>query len=56
VTSRLAPERFHIRSAVARLERSGDPLRGVLGRGVDAVALLDGLARRLEAAPRARRA
>ncbi len=52
VTQRLAPERFHIRSAFARLAKRGDPLRGVLGPGVDAVRLLDGLARRLEAGGR----
>ena len=47
VTARLAPERFDIRTAVPRLERRGDPLRGVLGPGLDAVRLLDGLARRV---------
>jgi bifunctional non-homologous end joining protein LigD len=50
VTPRLAPGRFTIRTAVAQLERRGDPLREVLGPGVDAVRLLDGLARRLERA------
>jgi bifunctional non-homologous end joining protein LigD len=48
VTARLAPERFDIRTAVPRLARRGDPLRGVLGPGLDAVGLLDGLARRIE--------
>jgi bifunctional non-homologous end joining protein LigD len=56
VTPRLAPGRFTIRTAVARLERRGDPLREVLGPGVDAVRLLDGLARRLDAAGSRRRA
>jgi bifunctional non-homologous end joining protein LigD len=48
VTTRLAPERFDIRTAVGRLSRRGDPMRAVLGPGVDAVRLLDGLARRVE--------
>ncbi len=57
VTPRLEPARFTIRTALPRLERRGDPLREVLGPGVDAVRLLDGLSRRLEgAASRARRA
>jgi bifunctional non-homologous end joining protein LigD len=57
VTPRLDPARFTIRTAQARLERRGDPLREVLGPGVDAVALLEALARRLErASSRARRA
>jgi bifunctional non-homologous end joining protein LigD len=50
VTRRLAPERFTIRSAPARLARRGDPLRGVLGPGIDALRLLEALARRLAAA------
>jgi bifunctional non-homologous end joining protein LigD len=50
VTPRLAPARFTIRAALPRLERRGDPLREVLGPGIDAVRLLDGLSRRLEAA------
>ena len=37
------------------LDRRGDPLREVLGPGVDAVRLLDGLARRLDAAASRRR-
>jgi DNA primase len=49
VTQRLAPARFDIQSAFARLAKRGDPLRGVLGPGIDAVRLLDALARRLEA-------
>jgi bifunctional non-homologous end joining protein LigD len=55
LTPRLAPGRFTIRTALARLERRGDPLREVLGAGVDAVRLLDGLARRLEGARSLRR-
>src|SRR5262245_33902047 len=58
VSQRLSPGRFHIRSAFARLAKHGDPLRGVLGPGIDAVRLLDGLARRLESIgerPRPRR-
>jgi bifunctional non-homologous end joining protein LigD len=50
VGPRLAPSRFTIRSALARLERVGDPLRGVLAEGIDAVALLAALTRRLERA------
>jgi bifunctional non-homologous end joining protein LigD len=55
VTQRLAPSRHTIRNAVARLERRGDPLREVLGPGVDAVALLEGLSRRLDASGSRRR-
>jgi len=56
VTTRLDPIRFNVRTAVGRLERRGDPLREVLGPGIDAVRLLEGLSRRLEiAASRARR-
>ncbi len=50
VTQRLAPGRYTIRTAIARLQRTGDPMREVLGAGIDAVALLEGLTRRLEAA------
>jgi bifunctional non-homologous end joining protein LigD len=53
VTARLAPERFDIRTAVPRLASRGDPLRGVLGPRLDAVRLLDGLARRVERRTRA---
>jgi bifunctional non-homologous end joining protein LigD len=49
VTRRLNPGRIDIRSAFARLGRRGDPLRPVLGPGLDAVRLLEGLALRLEA-------
>jgi bifunctional non-homologous end joining protein LigD len=48
VTRRLAPGRFDIESAFVRLAKRGDPLRGVLGPGIDAVGLLEGLALRLE--------
>jgi len=50
VTPRLAPGRFTIRTALRSLERRGDPLRDVLGPGIDAVRLLDDLAHRLERA------
>jgi bifunctional non-homologous end joining protein LigD len=56
VTQRLVPARFHIANAAARLAKRGDPLREVLGPGVDAVRLLDGLARRLESRAVASRA
>jgi bifunctional non-homologous end joining protein LigD len=44
VTARLAPGRFTIRTAPARLERAGDPMAPLLGEGVDiatALARLD---------------
>jgi bifunctional non-homologous end joining protein LigD len=47
VTARLDPTKFTIKTAPARLAKSGDPLAGVLGPGVDAVALLEALAKRL---------
>jgi bifunctional non-homologous end joining protein LigD len=50
VNPRLAPSRYTIRTAIARLERGGDPMRELLGPGIDAVSLLEGLTRRLEAA------
>jgi bifunctional non-homologous end joining protein LigD len=52
VTARLAPARFTIRTARARLEERGDPLHGVLGPAVDALRLLDGLSHRLAATKR----
>jgi bifunctional non-homologous end joining protein LigD len=55
ITKRLRPERFTIESAFARLEKQGDPFRGVLGPGIDAVRLLEGLSRRLEGRGRSRR-
>jgi bifunctional non-homologous end joining protein LigD len=56
VTRRLVPARFHIANAAQRLAKRGDPLRAVLGPGVDAVRLLSGLARRLESRAVASRA
>jgi len=55
VTQRLRPARYDIRSVFAHLEKHGDPFRGVLGPGIDAVRLLDGLSRRLEGSSRSRR-
>jgi bifunctional non-homologous end joining protein LigD len=48
LTRRLDPGRFDIESAFAHLAKRGDPLRPVLGAGIDAVRLLEGLAARLE--------
>src|SRR5258706_10136102 len=47
VNARLDPTKFNIETAPPRLQKSGDPLAGVLGPGVDAVALLGALAERL---------
>jgi len=47
VNARLDPARFTIKTAIPRLTKGGDPLAGVLGPGVDAVALLGALAQRL---------
>jgi bifunctional non-homologous end joining protein LigD len=47
LTRRLDPGRFDIESVFARLAKRGDPLRAVLGPGIDAVRLLEGLAARL---------
>jgi bifunctional non-homologous end joining protein LigD len=47
VTARLDPTKFTIKTAPPRLAKAGDPLAGVLGPGVDAVALLGALAERL---------
>jgi bifunctional non-homologous end joining protein LigD len=47
LTARLAPERFTIETAPARLARSGDPLAGVLGPGIDVARLLAALEARL---------
>jgi bifunctional non-homologous end joining protein LigD len=55
ITRRLRPARFHIGSALTQLEKQGDPLRGVLGPGIDALRLLGGLTRRLERPGRSRR-
>jgi bifunctional non-homologous end joining protein LigD len=40
VTARLDPGRFTIRTAPARLEKSGDPMAPVLGAGIDIAAAL----------------
>ncbi|HXX47262.1 MAG TPA: DNA ligase D [Myxococcota bacterium] len=47
VNARLDPAKFTIKTAIPRLAKGGDPLAGVLGPGVDAVALLGALAQRL---------
>ncbi len=47
VNARLDPTKFNIETAPPRLKKSGDPFAGVLGPGVDAVALLGALAERL---------
>jgi bifunctional non-homologous end joining protein LigD len=47
VTARLEPTRFTIKTAPARLEKQGDPMAPVLGAGIDLVAALQGLERRL---------
>jgi bifunctional non-homologous end joining protein LigD len=49
VSSRLVPSRYTIKTAIPRLARSGDLMRGLLGEGIGAVSLLEGLTRRLEA-------
>jgi bifunctional non-homologous end joining protein LigD len=54
VNARLSPARFTIETAPARLARSGDPLAGALGAGVDVarlLAALEGSLRRAGAAP-----
>ena len=45
MTPRLDPTRFTIRTAPARLEKSGDPLAPVLGAGIDIAAALGRLER-----------
>ena len=49
VTARLRPERFNIKTMVAAMKKTGDPLASVLGEGVDVQALLEALAGRLTA-------
>ena len=44
---RLDPARWTIKTALPRIQRSGDPLSGVLGQPVDVEALLGGLTERL---------
>jgi bifunctional non-homologous end joining protein LigD len=48
VNARLDPTKFTIKTGPPRLAKHGDPLAGVLGPGVDPVALLGALAERLE--------
>jgi DNA primase len=48
VNARLVPSRFTIETALPRIRKHGDPFLGVLGPGVDAVALLSALAERLQ--------
>ncbi len=50
VTARLDPVRWNIRTGPRRLAREGDPLREVLGEGVEVRGLLAALAERLERA------
>jgi bifunctional non-homologous end joining protein LigD len=40
VTARLDPSRFTIRTAAARLDKTGDPMTPVLGEGIDIAAAL----------------
>ena len=47
VTARLEPGRFTIKTAPARFEKQGDPMAPVLGAGINLVAALQGLERRL---------
>ena len=47
MTAKLDPARFHLRSTVRAMERDGDPMRPVLGEGVDVDALLEALGARL---------
>jgi len=50
VTARLDPARWTIRTSLRRIERHGDPFRGVLGAPVDVEALLEALVKRLASA------
>jgi len=47
VTQRLDPARWTIRSALAKLRKSGDPFSGVLTESADVPALLEGLSAHL---------
>ena len=47
VTARLDPGRWTIKTALARVEKHGDPVLRMLGEGVDAEAILGALAERL---------
>jgi bifunctional non-homologous end joining protein LigD len=47
LTSRLTPQRFTIRTAVARFEKLGDPLAPVLTSSVDMAAAISGIESRL---------
>ena len=49
VTARLDPVRFTMKSALRVIEKNGDPLIGVLDRGIDVEELLGALVRSLEA-------
>ena len=50
VDARLDPAKFTIKTALRELEKNGDPFAGVLGPGIDPVALLGSLAERLASA------
>jgi bifunctional non-homologous end joining protein LigD len=50
LSARLDPQRYTIKTALRRIEKQGDPLRGVLGEPADVPALLAALHRRLERA------
>ena len=47
VTTRLDPAKWNIHTVIRRMERDGDPLRGVLETQADVGALLDALGRQL---------
>ena len=56
VGARLDPSKLTVKTALRRMRKTGDPLREVLGPGVDAVALLGALGERLTTAPKSRSA
>ena len=56
VGARLDPSKLTVKTALRRMRKTGDPLRDVLGPGVDAVALLGALGERLTTAPKSRSA